>query len=180
MPTGRLTINIMVVIAVVAFLAYVSARTSISPGAAAGEKADAVVLTLDQPIENEAVANGRKPLSATDKAAVLLAEKKPAAKSVVVDWTPASYHYILPGDVNDRVSELSAAIEQAAKKGINLGVSGPEGAFSYKVMSGALAKLEGRDMGGLRMTFVGRASDHEKLMAKASAAGLPLKYIAMP
>ncbi len=180
MPTGRLTINIMVVIAVVAFLAYVSARTSISPGTVADEKADTAVLTLVQPINDVSVAMDPTPVSATDKAGAPGEEIEPEAGPEVLDWTPASYHYVLPGDLDDRVGELSAAIERAARKGTSLGVSGPEGAFSYKIMSGAIANLEGRDLGEVQITFVGRARDHEQLMAKASAAGLPLKYVAMP
>ena len=162
MTTARLTLNILVVIGVVAFLA--SIRAGIDP-AEGNSSTDGV--RKDQ---------GAPAILGRDDRSASMSETAWRQPDDLPATAPARFHAI--GNPDDATSkDLKAQLSRAIEEGAALVIGGVSAKQVAADLDAALPVENSRSLGGFKLVYVGHAAEFQQLLDVARARNVEVQWV---
>ena len=177
MWTGQLTLNILAVIGVVAFMAFLTARDDRPQTTQAAVAVDSeITATSASEAGEKALASSVKtaPAGFSQDRAIDLAGRH------VPEDVQSFYFMIVDAERDGAVQagELAQMMLKAAREQDHLGVTGADAPLLHQVMLMAFALTKDEKLGPLHVVYVGQPEHQASVEAQATRAGLAMDFVA--
>ncbi len=177
MSTGQLTLNILAVIGVVAFMAFLTARDDRPQTTQAAVEADSEIPAASASDSGESTVapsvNAAPTGFSQDRAIDLAGQHVP-------DDVQSFYFMIVDAERDSAVQagELAQMMVKASQEQDHLGVTGADASLLHQVMLMAFALTKDEQLNALHLVYVGRPAHQASVEAQASRAGLAMDFVA--